>query len=44
LAELPIDLDTRLAGDAGRPVALDQGVMADAYAALAKRMISDRIV
>ncbi len=44
LAELPIDLDTRLAGDAGRPVALGEGVMAEAYAALAQRMIDDGLV
>lgn len=39
LAQLPIDLDTRLAGDAGRPVALGEGVMAQAYAQLAEALI-----
>ena len=41
LAALPIDLDTRLAGDDGRPVALGDGPVADAYAALAERLIAD---
>lgn len=40
LASLPIDLDTRLAGDAGRPVAAGQGVMADAYARMARGLIA----
>lgn len=39
LGSLPIDLDTRLAGDAGRPIAAGEGPMAEAYAALAKRFI-----
>ncbi|WP_306113211.1 MULTISPECIES: Mrp/NBP35 family ATP-binding protein [unclassified Roseovarius] len=39
LGALPIDLDTRLAGDAGTPVAAGDGPMAEAYAALAKRLI-----
>jgi ATP-binding protein involved in chromosome partitioning len=39
LGSLPIDLDTRLAGDAGRPIALGDGAMARAYAALAQRFI-----
>ncbi len=39
LGSLPIDLDTRLAGDAGTPVAAGEGPMAEAYAALAKRFI-----
>lgn len=39
LGALPIDLDTRLAGDAGTPIAAGKGVMADAYAQLAKRFI-----
>lgn len=39
LAALPIDLDTRLAGDAGTPIAAGQGSMADAYMALAKRLV-----
>ncbi|SEQ30842.1 Mrp/NBP35 family ATP-binding protein [Thalassovita taeanensis] len=41
LAELPIDLDTRLAGDSGTPVAAGDGPVADAYAALAKKLIGD---
>ena len=39
LGALPIDLDTRLAGDAGTPIAAGDGAMADAYAVLAKRLI-----
>jgi len=39
LAELPIDLDTRLAGDAGAPIALGDSPMAQAYAGLAQRLI-----
>ncbi len=40
LGSLPIDLDTRLAGDAGVPIAAGAGLMADAYAALAQRLIA----
>ncbi len=40
LAALPIDLETRLGGDEGRPVATGEGAMAEAYAQLAKGMIS----
>lgn len=36
---LPIDLDTRLAGDAGTPIAAGDGPMADAYRQLARRFI-----
>ena len=39
LAALPIDLDTRLGGDAGRPVASGEGAMAEAYARLAETLI-----
>ncbi len=39
LGSLPIDLDTRLAGDAGTPIAAGDGPMAEAYATLAKRLI-----
>ena len=39
LGSLPIDLDTRLAGDAGTPIAAGDGPMADAYRTLARRMI-----
>lgn len=40
LAALPIDLETRLGGDQGKPVATGEGAMADAYAQLAKGLIS----
>ncbi|MEM1302369.1 MAG: P-loop NTPase, partial [Pseudomonadota bacterium] len=40
LGALPIDLETRLAGDGGTPVATGDGVMAKAYAGLAKKMIA----
>ncbi len=39
LASLPIDLGTRLAGDGGVPVAAGEGLMADAYARLAKGLV-----
>lgn len=39
LAALPVDLDTRLAGDAGTPVSLGEGAAAAAYAQLADRLI-----
>ncbi len=39
LGSLPIDLDTRLAGDGGTPIAAGDGPMADAYRALARRFI-----
>ncbi len=39
LGALPIDLDTRLSGDAGTPIAAGDGPMADAYATLAQRFI-----
>ena len=39
LAQLPIDLETRLAGDGGTPVAAGDGPMAEAYARLADRLI-----
>ncbi len=44
LGALPIDLDTRLAGDAGTPIAAGAGVMADAYAAIAARLIDGGLV
>ncbi|MBR9841300.1 MAG: Mrp/NBP35 family ATP-binding protein [Rhodobacteraceae bacterium] len=44
LAQLPIDLETRIGGDAGTPVALGDGVMAQAYATLADRFIKGGIV
>ncbi|SIT75161.1 ATP-binding protein involved in chromosome partitioning [Yoonia rosea] len=40
LGSLPIDLDTRLAGDGGTPIAAGDGPMADAYRALARRFIT----
>ena len=39
LGALPIDLDTRLAGDSGTPIAAQDGPMADAYRLLARRFI-----
>ncbi len=39
LGALPISLETRIAGDAGTPIAAGEGPMAEAYAALAKRFI-----
>ena len=39
LGSLPIDLDTRLAGDGGTPIAAGDGPMADAYRQLARRFI-----
>lgn len=39
LGVLPIDLDTRLAGDSGTPIAAGDSSMADAYRQLARRFI-----
>ncbi len=39
LGSLPIDLETRLAGDSGRPVAAGEGAMAEAYARIARGLI-----
>jgi ATP-binding protein involved in chromosome partitioning len=39
LAALPIDLETRTAGDAGCPVAAGTGPVAEAYGALAVRLV-----
>lgn len=39
LGQLPLELDVRLAGDAGRPVALESGATAEAYSQLADRMV-----
>ncbi|MBR9762687.1 MAG: Mrp/NBP35 family ATP-binding protein [Rhodobacteraceae bacterium] len=44
LGTLPLDLETRLAGDSGRPVALEDGAPAAAYRALAQRLRSDGIL
>ena len=40
LGELPLDIDVRLAGDAGTPVAVGEGPVSDAYAALAARLVA----
>lgn len=39
LGALPLDLEVRLAGDAGTPVATGTGAAAEAYAAIARRLI-----
>ncbi len=39
LGALPIDLETRLAGDSGTPVAAGEGPMAEAYARLADGLV-----
>ncbi|MBY6118654.1 Mrp/NBP35 family ATP-binding protein [Mameliella alba] len=44
LAQLPIDLDTRLGGDGGTPVAMGDGPISQAYAQLAERLIQGGIV
>ncbi|EPX76250.1 Mrp/NBP35 family ATP-binding protein [Salipiger mucosus] len=44
LAQLPIDLETRVAGDSGAPVALGDGVMSRAYAQLADRLVKGGLV
>ncbi|GHE02764.1 sodium:proton antiporter [Defluviimonas sp. 20V17] len=41
LAELPLSLDVRIAGDAGAPVATGEGPAADAYMTLAKRLVDE---
>lgn len=43
LGTLPIDLDTRIAGDGGTPIAAGDGPMAQAYAQIAKGMIAGGI-
>jgi ATP-binding protein involved in chromosome partitioning len=40
LGELPLELETRLAGDAGTPIALGDGPASTAYAQLAARLIA----
>jgi len=40
LAEIPLSLDVRLAGDAGTPVAAGEGPAAEAYARLAQRLVA----
>ncbi|MEM9968934.1 MAG: Mrp/NBP35 family ATP-binding protein [Pseudomonadota bacterium] len=39
LGALPIDLETRLSGDSGTPIAAAEGAMADAYARIAQGLI-----
>ncbi|SDJ93985.1 Mrp/NBP35 family ATP-binding protein [Aliiruegeria lutimaris] len=39
LGALPLELETRIAGDSGAPVALGEGPAAEAYAALAARLV-----
>lgn len=41
LGALPIDLETRIAGDAGTPIAAGESVVAQAYGALARRLVAD---
>jgi ATP-binding protein involved in chromosome partitioning len=43
LGALPLDLSTRLAGDAGTPIAAGAGPMAEAYARLAARLVAGGI-
>lgn len=40
LGEIPLSLDVRVAGDSGTPIALGDGPVAEAYGALARRMIA----
>ncbi|WP_417712783.1 Mrp/NBP35 family ATP-binding protein [Pseudophaeobacter arcticus] len=40
LGALPIDLETRLAGDAGTPVALGEGPVSEAYAQIARGLVA----
>ena len=44
MGALPLDLDVRLAGDAGTPAAAGEGAPARAYAALAQQMIETGLV
>jgi ATP-binding protein involved in chromosome partitioning len=44
LGELPIDLDTRLAGDSGTPIAAGEGPMAEAYDRIAQGLIKGGLV
>ncbi len=39
LGEIPLDLDIRLAGDGGTPIAAGDGPLAEAYAQLASRLV-----
>ncbi|MCG6904213.1 MAG: Mrp/NBP35 family ATP-binding protein [Rhodobacter sp.] len=40
LGELPLNLEVRIAGDSGTPIAAGEGPVADAYAALAARLVA----
>lgn len=39
LGELPLDIDVRMAGDGGTPIAAGEGPVAEAYAMLASRLV-----
>ncbi|MBA49484.1 MAG: sodium:proton antiporter [Paracoccus sp.] len=39
LGEIPLELEVRLASDSGRPIALGEGAVSDAYARLADRLV-----
>lgn len=41
LGEIPLALEVRVAGDSGTPVAAGDGPVADAYAAIAKRLVDE---
>lgn len=43
LGALPLELEVRLAGDSGRPVALGDGAVSEAYARLADRLVQGGI-
>jgi ATP-binding protein involved in chromosome partitioning len=40
LGEIPLSLDVRIAGDAGTPIAAGEGTVAEAYMALAQRLVA----
>lgn len=44
LGEIPLDISVRLAGDGGEPIALGDGPIAKAYAAIAKGLVDDGII
>ncbi|TMV59419.1 Mrp/NBP35 family ATP-binding protein, partial [Thioclava sp. BHET1] len=41
MGEIPLSLDVRLAGDAGTPIAAGEGPIAEAYGAIARRLIAE---
>lgn len=41
LGELPLDLEVRLAGDSGTPIAAGEGPIAEAYGRLAARLVAE---